>query len=170
MKDVVFCKDEDAPVKAAGVGLAGRGAVVGFGVGIKETLVVVVGERIGPGVVEIGDVLEDEHVGFFAMQEVGDDVDVFAEVADVPVTDEHARESELGGRAGAIVSKKSDACLSVRQKASLPGAGVRRGGGDSPCDCWDERCARSMFCIGRQKIRTSGPGGRKGWFMAGNRG
>ena len=98
MKDVVFCKDEDAPVKAAGVGLAGRGAVVGFGVGIKETLVVVVWERIGPGVVKIAYVLEDEDVGFFATQEVGDEVDVFAEVADVPVTDEHARESDLRER------------------------------------------------------------------------
>ena len=89
MKDVVFCEEQNAPVKAAGVGLVGGGAVPGFGVGIKEPLVVVIGELIGPGMVEIADVLEDAQVGFFAAEEVGDEVDVFAEVADVPVGDEH---------------------------------------------------------------------------------
>ena len=52
-------------------------------------LIDIIGKGIGPRVVEIGDVLKDEQVGFFTAQQIGDEVDVFAEVADVPVGDEH---------------------------------------------------------------------------------
>ena len=82
-------------MESRGVNLGGGGAVRGAGVGVKEALVVVIGERIGPYVVEVADVLKDEQIGFLPAQKVGDEVDGLAEIADVPVADEHARESDV---------------------------------------------------------------------------